>query len=89
MIWTEYLGFQSFDRSYLVDLPNLNSATDVQFCNHPLLTVYTRLAGTSMLHCNSPKEEKFPHSWHEIQYDDVISHVTSTKNTSSLTFLMM
>lgn len=29
MIWTEYLRFQSFDRSYLVDLPNLNSATDV------------------------------------------------------------
>lgn len=28
MIWTEYLRFQSFDRSYLVDLPNLNSATD-------------------------------------------------------------
>ena len=90
MIWTEYLRFQSFDRSYLVDLPNLNSASDDQFCNHPLLTVYTRLAGTSMLHCNSPKEKKSPppppHSWHEIQYDDVISHVTSTKNTSSLTF---
>ena len=78
MIWTEYLRFQSFDRSYLVDLPNLNSATDVQFCNHPLLTVYTRLAGTSMLHCNSPKEEKSPHSC-----------MFSTKNTSSLTFLMM
>ena len=74
MIWTEYLRFQSFDRSYLVDLPNLNSATDVQFCNHPLLTVYTRLAETSMLHCNSPKEEKSPHSWHVQHEKYVFTH---------------